>query len=355
MMKNITLYIDLAFCLIFLPLMIVLMPKENWMLEKYPQFLVILIIWLSAIYIINRKFTIPLLMRKYKEIIIATAIIIGSALTTIPITHVTMFAPLYGNKASSYDERQRQRIIKLRLYRQTVWLFFIITETFSFSVGLLTEVNRQRTQRQALKNERDKAELAFYKAQINPHFLLNMLNTLYGLFITHSDKTETTMEHLINLAKYLVINTNRNFISLGEEMEYIEQYIGLQSLRLNEMIHVSFTHRIETPESQLPPMLLITFIENTFKHGISSNEECFIRIDIRQEGKTLNLDTENKVFPHAVKHENSRRMGLDNCNKRLALLYPGQYRLQYEIDSKGIFRVHLSFPLIQDHSTISAL
>lgn len=163
----------------------------------------------------------------------------------------------------------------VRQNQQAVWLHYILVAVFCFAVGMLNEAFRQRLAREEVEYERNKAELALYKAQINPHFLFNTLNTLYGLLITHSDKTEATLERFINLTKYMYNNANHEFIPLAEEVEYIGQYIDLQKLRLNGFADVSFTYRVEDETMSVPPMMLITFVENAFKYGISSNEPCF--------------------------------------------------------------------------------
>ncbi|MGN0282727.1 MAG: sensor histidine kinase [Prevotella sp.] len=336
-MRNVPLLIDLTFCIVFLPLIIWLMPKENWMLEKYPSFLYMAVAWLYVIYIINRRFTIPLLFRSKRSMAWALALLVASGCVTYLLTHIEMFAPLYGEH--TYHELYPQRIIKLQLYRQTVWLWFIIAETFSFAVGILTEFNRQRQQREAMESERNRAELALYKAQINPHFLFNTLNTLYGLLITRSEKTIKAMEQFISLTKYLYNNANCTLVPLCEEMEYLQQYIELQKLRLNEMADVKFTYDVTQPESQLPPMLLMTFVENAFKYGISSNEHCFIHITLVQHDGGITFEAQNSVFASATK--TSKKMGLENCRRRLALLYPDRHRLTTTHNKDGTFHVNL--------------
>ncbi|MGM9699398.1 MAG: sensor histidine kinase [Prevotella sp.] len=336
-MRNVPLFIDLAFCIVFLPLMIWLMPKENWMLEKYPSFLYLTVAWLYVIYIANRHITVPLLFRGKRKVVWALALLVVSACVTYLLTHIEMFAPLYGEH--SYYERYPQRIIKLRLYRQTVWLQFIIAQTFSFAVGILTEFNRQRQQREAMEHERNRAELALYKAQINPHFLFNTLNTLYGLLITQSGKTIKAMEQFISLTKYLYNNANCNLVPLCEEIEYLQQYIELQKLRLNEMADVRFTYDITHPESLLPPMLLTTFVENAFKYGISANEKCFIHIRLCQHDGGITFEARNSVFANMTK--TSKKMGLENCRRRLELLYPDRHKLTAERKEDGTFYVYL--------------
>lgn len=337
-MRNVPLLVDAAFCIVFLPLIIWLMPKEDWMMEKYPVFLYMIVGWLYVIYAVNRRFTVPFLFRGRRWLSQGLGILLLSLCVTYAMSHIEMFSPLYGQP--EYSEQYPQRIIKLRLYRQTLWLLFIIAETFSFAVGILTEFYRQRSQKAAIENERDRAELAQYKAQINPHFLFNTLNTLYGLLITQSEKTERAMEQFISLSKYMYNNANRNFISTSEEVDYISQYISLQKLRLNDMADVTFDYDIQHPDAPVPPMLLITFVENAFKYGISSNEACFIHINMVQKGDALLFEAENTVF--AREGRQSKKMGIENCRKRLALLYPdGSHTLDIS-NHDNIFRVKLT-------------
>ena len=203
---------------------------------------------------------------------------------------------------------------------------------------MLKEVYRQKLARAEMEYERNKAELALYKAQINPHFLFNTLNTLYGLLITQSDKMEITLERFINLTKYMYNNANREFIALAEEVDYIGQYIALQQLRLNELADIRFTHEVEREEMPIPPMMLITLVENAFKYGISSDDPCFIHIQLNQRAEKLCFEVVNSTFGREAGH--SARMGIQNCRRRLELLYPEHHRLEIE-QEHGLFRVRL--------------
>ena len=210
---------------------------------------------------------------------------------------------------------------------------------FCFAVGMLTEAYRQRLAREKVEYERNKAELALYKAQIKPHFLFNTLNTIYRLLIMHSDKTEAALERFINLTKYMYNNANMEFISLAEEVEYIGQYIDLQRLSLNEYADVSFSHRVENEAMPIPPMLLITFVENAFKYGISSNEPCFIHIRLNQQAHHFDFEVTNSVFKRIT--GTSQQMGIENCRRRLSLLYPNHYQLDCGLCKEGVFHVRL--------------
>lgn len=336
-MKNVSLGIDLAFCFLFLPLMIFAFPVERWW-GTYPLFFCLFILWLYSTYFLYKYFIVPMLFHGRRKRLYALAAVAVSLLVTFAFSKYEISSP-FSHLRRSYDSIPFP-VWGMRLNQQAVWLHYIVVVIFCVAVGMLAEAYRQRLAREELEYERNRAELALYKAQINPHFLFNTLNTLYGLLIMHSDKTEATLERFINLTKYMYNNASRDFIPLAEEVEYIEQYIALQSLRFNEYAEVEFTHEVENEAIGLPPMLLITFIENAFKYGISSNEPCFVRIRLYQRGDTLRFETENLVF--AREATLSGRTGIENCRRRLALLYPDSYRLEVGRDGTGgVFRVRL--------------
>lgn len=336
-MKRISVYIDLAFCLVFLPLMIFVFPVERrW--GTYPLFFVSFIVWLYATYFLYRYRVVPGLFHGSRARLTAFAVAAVSLGITFLFSSYEISSPFY-HLHWQQMETVSYPVWGVRQNQQAVWLHYIVVVIFCFAVGMLTEAYRQRLAREEVEYERNRAELELYKAQINPHFLFNTLNTLYGLLITHSDKTEVTLERFINLTKYMYNNASREFISLSEEVDYIEQYIALQSLRLNEFAEVSFRHRVEETDLLVPPMLLITFIENAFKYGISSNEPCFIRIGLFQQGDTIRFEVENSVFGR--RDRTSRGTGIANCRKRLALLYPGRHRLEVGQGEDRIFRVLL--------------
>lgn len=340
-MKNVTLYIDLAFCFILLPLVIYAFPVERWW-GTYPIFFCSFVVWLYVTYFLYKNFIIPRLFLKGRKRVVALAMVLLSL-------SVTFFFSSYDITSPLYQIHQQQRlnapypIWGIRQNQQAIWLHYILVVVFCFAVGMLKEVYRQKLARAEVEYERNHAELALYKAQINPHFLFNTLNTLYGLLITRSDKTEITLERFIDLTKYMYNNANREFIPLAEEVDYIGQYIALQQLRLNEMADVRFTHDVEREEMPVPPMMLITFVENAFKYGISSNDSCFIHICLTQKGDTLHFEVTNSTFNREEK--SSGRMGIKNCRRRLELLYPERHRLDIVQSNEGIFRVVLELKL----------
>ena len=335
-MRHITVYMDMAFCFILLPLVIYAFPVERWW-GTYPLFFCSFVGWLYVTYFLYKYFIVPRLFIKGKKRTIAVAVIVLSLAVTFLFSAYEITSPLY-----HIHQEQRQLypypIWGIRQNQQAIWLHYILVVIFCFAVGLLKEVYRQKLARAEMEYERNKAELALYKAQINPHFLFNTLNTLYGLLITQSDKTEITLERFINLTKYMYNNANREFIALAEEVDYIGQYIALQQLRLNELADIRFTHEVEREEMPIPPMMLITFVENAFKYGISSDDPCFIHIQLNQRAEKLCFEVVNSTFGREAGH--SARMGIQNCRRRLELLYPEHHRLEIA-QEHGLFRVRL--------------
>ena len=326
----------MAFCFILLPLVIYAFPVERWW-GTYPLFFCSFIGWLYVTYFLYKYFIVPRLFIKGKKRTIAVAAILLSLAVTFLFSAYEITSPLY-----HIHQEQRQLypypIWGIRQNQQAIWLHYILVVIFCFAVGMLKEVYRQKLARAEMEYERNKAELALYKAQINPHFLFNTLNTLYGLLITQSDKTEITLERFINLTKYMYNNANREFIALAEEVDYIGQYIALQQLRLNELADIRFTHEVEREEMPIPPMMLITFVENAFKYGISSDDPCFIHIQLNQRAEKLCFEVVNSTFGREAGH--SARMGIQNCRRRLELLYPEHHRLEIA-QEHGLFRVRL--------------
>ena len=313
---RISTYIDLLFCLVILPVIIMLAPVEKWIIH-HTYFMLTLIVYLYALYFTYRKANIPSLFLRHKFgqvfFLIAALLIITWGLSQIPI-------PKDKFSTSSLDLGIRQH-----MRTQTVWFFFLIVTGFSLAIELTFELFRQILSKQEIEAEKNKAELALYKAQINPHFLFNTLNALYGLVLTKSDKTESAFIQFSNILKYMYAQTTSETIPVCNEIDYIRQYVDLQALRLNKHTHISFNTQTDDDQAPIPPMILITFVENAFKYGTSSDIDCTVLIRIIVKNGQLLFETENTVMKE--KKEKTPAIGIENCRKRLELLYPGRFNL----------------------------
>lgn len=318
-MKNLSLYIDLAFCIVVLPVMMMIFPIERWF-HNFQGYVVTVGIWLYCLYFINRFLTVPFLFRGRKSALAAVALIAVSLAVTYCFSRVTLYTP----KPNIHDVGIDRVLPHIQQYQQAVWSLFMIVEAFSFAVGLLTQTNIQRSRRRAVEAERDKAEIELYKAQIKPHFMFNTLNSLYGLFLTKDENALPSLEKFISMMRYIHTSSTRDFVPLSDEVDYINQYVGLQKLRLNEMTSIELDVDIEDSSLMVPPMMLVTFVENCFKHGISPVERSRIKMLLREHDGKMEFMTSNRIFP--VKRI-GEHMGIENCRKRLELLYPGRHDL----------------------------
>lgn len=177
------------------------------------------------------------------------------------------------------------------------------------------------------------AEMANLHAQINPHFLFNTLNSIYALAVRKDDDTPDAIVHLSGLMRYVTSDARQPAIPVQDELEYIQHYIALQRFRLGNTAIIHSTVQQEEPApAGIAPLILITFIENAFKHGVNPEAASAISVHLNLYKKTLHLSVHNyKVaLPHQVL---SSGIGVSNARERLELLYPGKHLLEISQDA----------------------
>ncbi len=205
-------------------------------------------------------------------------------------------------------------------------------------------------QKKALENERLNAELNFLKLQINPHFLFNTLNSIYSQAHLKSEQTEYSILKFSQIMRYVLYDSTTEEIPLSRDLEYIRNYIDLQKLRISKNITIQYEVSGVTNDLLIAPLLLITFIENAFKHGISYSSPSAIDIRIGITGTDLSLTVGNTIVrkPMSVGEMGGGGVGLVNARRRLDVLYPGRYLLDIS-DNNSIYVVNLKITL--DHES----
>jgi LytS/YehU family sensor histidine kinase len=201
----------------------------------------------------------------------------------------------------------------------------------------------ERYQRIKFYQKKSESELHLLKTQINPHFFFNTLNNIYGMaLIEKAPQTAGAVELLSDMMRYNMHGIGENFISLDMELKFIENYLALQQLRIPQKENISIKTVIEYPKIKykIAPMLLIPFIENAWKYGISIDKSSNIDLNIYVKEHQLILIIENSVFS-GINAEKGSGLGISNVTQRLQMLYPGLYQLSIENDG-NIFRVKLS-------------
>ncbi|MEM6771160.1 MAG: histidine kinase, partial [Bacteroidota bacterium] len=181
--------------------------------------------------------------------------------------------------------------------------------------------------------EKAQAELRLLKAQIHPHFLFNTLNNLYSLTVEKSDQAPEVVERLSEMLDYQLYQCNTPKVAVRKEIELLENYIQLESLRYGKRLRLSFEHSVDDPGAQIAPLILISPVENAFKHGASGNADSpFIEIQLNVTAGMLYFNVRNNKPPIAITDhtEYTEGIGLNNIRKQLRLLYPDQHVLTIE-------------------------
>jgi two-component system, LytTR family, sensor histidine kinase AlgZ len=195
--------------------------------------------------------------------------------------------------------------------------------------------------RRQLETEKLNAELKFLKAQVNPHFLFNTLNNLYYLSTIKSDTAPLVISKLSEVMRYMIYDSNHEKIELAKEIEYMQHYIGLERLRLREGVPLEFEVAGRT-DILISPLILITFLENAFKHGISNgNDHCWIKARLEVNETRLVYAIANSKIKTVSYPEDGEGIGLKNVKRRLDLSYPGKHKLDID-DREDTYSVILT-------------
>lgn len=221
-------------------------------------------------------------------------------------------------------------------------LYLILSSFLEFSQRWLSSLKSEKHIAE-LESEKKASELRALRAQVNPHFLFNSLNTIYSEALDNSDKAPKLILQLSDMLRYAVDNLHHELVLIEDEIEYLKNYIDLHRERLNDPSKINFNITGETGQQKIAPMLLINFIENSFKHADLTEEDSFISIQINIQEQTLSMICKNTFF---VNHTNKkeRGAGLQNAQKRLSLSYPDRHQLKI-ITTGNVYHLKLTLEL----------
>ncbi|WP_405414666.1 sensor histidine kinase [Maribacter sp. Asnod1-A12] len=195
------------------------------------------------------------------------------------------------------------------------------------------------------KNEALQTELKLLKSQINPHFLFNALNNIYALSAIDAGRTQKSISYLSDMLRYVLYECEQEIVPLYKEIDYIENYIKLFSLKSSKTYPINTSFSIEDQNVAIVPMLLIPFLENALKHSnIEKINGTFINLKISSTSDNVNFELENSKPDFKVVTDDVGGIGIDNVKKRLAILYPNRHELSINETSKA-FKVNLKLQL----------
>lgn len=252
--------------------------------------------------------------------------------------HLELKYPRYYAGWDECKDTIPQRLTNFRyLFTKINWLFFPAA-----IMGLIRFYkNQQRLAK--IEEEKKSMELKVLKNQLNPHFLFNTLNNLYALTLKKDDKAPEVIAKLSEILDFVLYRCNDDFVSIEKEIGLLENYISLEKLRYGEnRLDISFTKDIQE-NSKISPLILLTFVENAFKHGvINETEKAVIRMNLQTKKQQIIFSIENtKPQNETARRSDKSQIGLENVRKQLDLLYPKNHHLEI-VENQKKFLVKLT-------------
>lgn len=315
--------------LIYQPLTLGLtMPYQFWIKQS------IILLLLVGVYYLNARLLVPRFLLKNRNytffmlMILMVVIAIFFSIITDQILHMHELM----EKALI---QKGQHPAKERHYGFEMFMIIItgLVLAISTSITSTQKLQHDLQLRLTLEQEKISSELSFLKAQINPHFFFNTLNNIYALTLINVESSRQALHQLSRMMRYLLYETQQGSTLLSKEIAFIKDYISLMQLRLTELTEIVFEVPDVNPEITMAPMLLLPFIENAFKHGISTTKPSRIFISIKQNQHTLELLVKNPLLKEQqFLSDENKGIGLLNTIRRLDLLYPAKYTLDIKKD-----------------------
>lgn len=235
----------------------------------------------------------------------------------------------------------------IRVYDSRTLFPVLFVMGMSTLYGLILLILNQNRNASEEKAERMRSELSFLRSQISPHFIFNILNSIVYLIRVKSDNAEKVTIELSKLIRYILYESENKYVLLEKEIEYLQNYVGLQKVRFEEDVDIQMNISGNPTGLSIEPMLLIPFVENAFKHGVGFIKDPFIKIELNVTSeKTIEFRVTNKCSSKVedAPKDASSGIGIKNVKRRIELLYPATHKLKLS-EENGVYDVYLSLIL----------
>jgi len=272
---------------------------------------------LMVIYYLNYYVFIPQFLFNKKYVVYALVLI---GLFILMMKSIGIFIDVFGGgPPDRVDEREAQRMLAMLITN----VFLMYVTVFFASIALRLANRWQQTEK-----ERFNAQLSYLSSQINPHFLFNTLNSIYGMTIVAAPKAADMVSKLSEMMRYTLDSSRNNLVALNEELNYLRGYVELQKVRLDDNISLDVSIDDGDAGLSIAPLILLPFIENAFKYGVNAEQNSNIKIHIKTEGSTLTLVVFNNKVDVDEQHLKKSGFGIENTKNRLELIYPEKHELE---------------------------
>ncbi len=289
-----------------------------------------------VLYYLLPRYVLP---KKYKQLVLLFSILVVISGFIFRVLQGEIILPLY------YPERPFTPWDAGRFMWAVFEIFSIAAIALSIKLFMLKFESMQREK--DLEKEKLQTELSFLKAQINPHFLFNTLNNIYGLSLKNSSKTSDSILKLSELLRFILHDGSLSEIKIEEEIKIINDYIELEKLRYGDRLKIIFEQEIDDENRKIAPLLLLSFVENSFKHGASESRfDSFIKIFLILKNGYLSFSVHNTKEGNEY---NDNGIGLKNIRRQLELIYGDKHTVELK-NSHDLFEANLSINL-NEHET----
>lgn len=337
---------NLLYLMVWMVIILVPVLNSEMLAEVQISLENILIAWLKIapyllIFIIHNSLIAPrLLLRKHRYV---WYLVVNLLTITAVFSLVAIYEKYAPYDTEPYILNGKASFTDLAIYWNILLGFFMTG--LNMGIKLLYRSLRDEQQMEELKRQNLQAEMDYLRYQINPHFFMNTLNNIHALIDIDTEYAKNAVIELSKMMRYVLYESGSETISLKKDIQFIENYIELMRIRYDSSIDICLDYPATIPNKvAIPPLLLIVFVENAFKHGVSYNHASFIHIQIGYRDDAVTAVISNS------RHEKSRPgttgIGLENVKKRLALIYQDNYTLSIDDSDPAVYTVKLIIPIM---------
>lgn len=311
----------------------VVLPSVFWLWQ------IIILILLIIIFYSNAKIVVPKTIIKDNT----SPFLLWAFLAIFAMQLIAFFYTSQTDLHTKISEVLGFKKYKNPYFDNYVLMLTLLVLGISTSWAMLQHWQKAAQHKQKLEQDKTMAELAMLKAQINPHFFFNSLNSIYSLTYTDIEDSRNALHTLSRMMRYLLYSTEER-TTLLKEAEFMKDFIALMKLRANSKLTITTDIPEKIHDYPIVPMLLLPLVENAFKHGVHATDKSIIHISLRQHGSNLEFEVENTYFEKSSTTDEGG-IGLTNTKRRLHLIYPHKHSLKAGVASNGMYNVKLQITL----------
>lgn len=266
---------------------------------------------------------------------------LANILLIVAVIDVPLFSAMF---KANFEWEKKGMFLVMAIACFMTLMFFGGAAALAFAARNSVRTKALKEQMQEEKRRHAEAELVWLKNQLNPHFLFNTLNNISALVAFDAEQAQDSISRLSDLLRYAMYESAKPSVALPMEVDFMKDYISLMSLRCNSRTTVTTNFDISSPGAHIAPLLLISIIENAFKHGVSANRASEINISMLEKDGLLTFECSNTNHAKGADDNSGSGIGLANMRRRLDLLYAGRYEWE-QSDSDGIFSIKIKIRL----------